>query len=185
MKLISDPLESLKVADQKGRILLGSRYAGKRFALHEAEDGTAILTPVIVVPEKEGMVTVNRLSERFAPLSQLKDNWDGNSSPAPSASVITYAREVMALLQAGALARGLPWVEPHLGANERGQVTLEWWKGERTLTLFVRSEETVEYLKAWGKDIESEMEDGEVSRLSDFVSLSHWLYEGNGEGTHE
>jgi len=178
MKLMSDPLASLKVADQKGRILLGSRYAGKRFALFEEEDGTAILTPVIVVPEKEGMVTAGRLAERFAPLSHLQDNWDGYGSLSPSAPLIAYAREVMALLQASALARGLPWVEPHIGSNERGQVTLEWWRGERTLTLFVRSEERVDYLMAWGKDIESEMKDGEVSRLSDFISLSHWLYEG-------
>ena len=76
------------------------------------------------------------------------------------------------------------WAEPHIGSNERGQVTLEWWQDTRTLTLFVRSEEQVDYLKAWGSHIENEMEDGEVSRLADFAALSRWLYQqGTQEGT--
>lgn len=171
-------LEELKVADQKGRILLGNRYAGKRFTLREEEDGTTILTPVVVVSEAEGLITSRRLAERFATLDGLQDNWDGNGSPVPQPALVLFAREVMALLQASALARELHWIDPHIGSNERGQVTIEWWHEERTLTLFVRSEKQVDYLKAWGSDIEKDMEDGEVSRLADFIALSHWLYQG-------
>jgi hypothetical protein len=175
-------LEELKVADQKGRILLGSRYAGKRFALREEDDGTTVLTPVAIIPENEGVITSRRLAERFAALEKLNDNWDGNGSVAPAAAVIHNAREVMALLQASALARNLPWVEPHIGANERGQIVLEWWQGDRTLTLFVRSPNQVDYLRAWGVDISKEMEDGGVSQVSEFIALSHWLYQ-DAEGT--
>src|SRR5207247_426169 len=34
-------------------ITLGSKYAGRRFAIREEADGTAILTPVLVVRESE------------------------------------------------------------------------------------------------------------------------------------
>ena len=180
MKLTQDAFEDIKVADQKGRVLLGSRYAGKRFAVHEESDGSALLTPVLIVPEKDQPLTSQGLAASFAGLEALRDDWDGHGSPAPTLPLLAYARETLALLHAGALARGLTWVEPHLGSNERGQITLEWWQGTRTLTLFVRSEEQVDYLKAWGSHIENDMEDGEVSRLADFAALSRWLYQ---EGT--
>lgn len=176
MKLQYDALTDLKVADDKGRILLGRRFAGKRFAVHEEPDGSALLIPVLVVPERDRPLTSRHLTDSFAEVEGLRDNWDGQGSVAPSAAVCGYAREVLAVLQAGALARGLAWTEPHIGANERGQITLEWWRDDRTLTLFVRSEDQVDYLKAWGANIETEMEDGEVSRLADFIALSRWLH---------
>ena len=177
MKLIQDAITGLKVADQKGRVLLGSRYAGKRFVIHEEADGTAILTPVLIVPEKDKPLTGRRLADQFAALETLPENWDGQNSPVPSATLIAYAREVVSLLHAGALARGLQWTEPHIGSNERGQILLEWWQGEHALTVFIRSEEQVDYLKSWGSDIESDMEDGTVDRIVDFVALSRWLYQ--------
>ena len=65
-----DFFAELKVADQKGRILLGSHYAGKRFAIHEEADGTAVLTPVVIVAgsEADGVITARRLADRFAVL---------------------------------------------------------------------------------------------------------------------
>lgn len=177
MKLAQDSLEGLKVADPRGRITLGSRYAGKHFAMWESEDGTATLIPVLIVPERDKPLTTGRLTEAFTSLETLRDNWDGHGSSAPSEGILSEAREALALLHACALARGLRWEEPHVGVNERGQITLEWWRRERSLTVFIRSEDRVDYLKSWGKDIEADIEDGELTRLSDFTSLSRWLYE--------
>ncbi len=176
MKLALDRLEGLKVADQKGRISLGSKYAGKHFAVREEADGTATLIPILIVPEREHPLTSGLLTETFHTLENMSDNWDGYGSPAPSPSLIAEAREVLALLHAGALARRLRWEEPHVGVNERGQITLEWWNDTRSLIVFIRSEDRMDYLKAWGKDIEGEMEDGELNRLADFVALTRWLY---------
>lgn len=176
MKLTPQLPQEIKIADQKGRITLGSRYAGKRFAVHEEADGTAILTPVLIVPEKDNPLTSRRLAECFASLETLTDNWDGRGSPAPSAKLIAAAQETLALLQAGALARGLAWTDPHIGSNERGHILLEWWKANRALTVFVRSEDQLDYLKSWGTNVINEMEDGEISRLADFAALSRWLY---------
>ncbi len=176
MKIGRAKLEMLKVADQKGRILLGSKYAGKHFAVREEADGTAVLIPVLIVPERDAPITSRRLNAIFAALEALRDNWDDNGSLAPLPECIAYAREAIALLQASTLARSVQWAEPHIGSNERGQVTLEWWREGRTLTLFVRSGDQVDYLKSWGSNIESEMEDGTVERIADFIALSHWLY---------
>lgn len=172
-------MDGVKVADQKGRVALGSKFAGKRFIVQELEDGSATLIPVLLIPEREQPLTSGSLAKTFHDLEVMTDNWDRNDSPAPSKALITEAREAMALLHAGTLARGLRWEEPHVGVNEKGQITLEWWQDERSLTIFIRSEDQMDYLKAWGTDIESEMEDGTLHRLADFALVSRWLYADN------
>src|SRR5437016_5543556 len=109
MKIAFDSLDGLKVADQKGRITLGSKYAGKHFAVREGEDGTATLIPVLLVPEWEHPLTSERLAETFEALQSLQDNWDGHGSPAPSEALLAEAKEALALLHAGAMARGVRW----------------------------------------------------------------------------
>lgn len=189
LKEARDTFEDVRTADGKGRVALGARFAGRRFAVREQPDGGALLTPVVITAESERPLTTRRLREAFAALENLPENWDGRGSVAPSPQTVAAAREALALLHAGALARGVPWREPHVSADERGQVTLEWWAGAgagtRTLTVFVRPGGRVDYLKAWGPDIESEMEDGELSRLSDFAVLSRWLYGAEGEQAGE
>ena len=175
MTRMLDSREDFRVVDQKGRIVLGSKYAGKRFAVREESDGSAVLIPVKIISAKEDLLTADFLNEQFASLTVLEDNWDGHGSLAPNSAQITAAREVFALLQAGVMANYLPWAAPHIGSNELGQVTLEWWAGKRSLTIYVRAENQADFLKSWGSDIEGEMEDGEIRRLSDFLALSRWL----------
>lgn len=117
-----------------------------------------------------------RETSKFGALDQLEDNWDGHGSLARSSTMLAEARAALALLHAGALGRNIRWEDLHIGVNERGEITMEWWQGERSLTVFVRSEGSIDYLKAWGTDIETQMEDGSLSSLSDFASLSSWLY---------
>ncbi|MDX1934255.1 MAG: hypothetical protein SFU56_16765 [Capsulimonadales bacterium] len=181
MSLLMETTE-FKVADQKGRVALGSKWAGKRFAVYEESDGKVMLSPVLVVPESEHPLTASRLRESFAFLEGLTDNWDGRGSLAPDPATIASAREALGLLQASALARGMGWVEPHIGANERGQITLEWWQENRSVTVFIRAENQVDYLKAWGTNIEAEMQDGEITTIADFIALSHWLNPGQRAG---
>ena len=97
--------------------------------------------------------------------------------PAPAPALVAFAQEVLARFHAATLAHSLPWEEPRIGSNERGQITLEWWYDPRTLTVFIRSAEHVDYLKSWGSDILKDMEDGEITRPSDFVTLTRWLYQ--------
>jgi hypothetical protein len=177
LKSAGDAFADVRTADNKGRITLGAHFAGRRFAVREQADGSALLTPVMITAETERPLTSRGLQKAFASLEGMINDWDGRGSLAPTPVMLAAAREALALLQSGALARGVPWSEPHVGVNERGQVTLEWWAGTRSLTVFIRSESQVDYLKSWGTNIESEMEDGELSRLSDFAAVSRWLYE--------
>ena len=166
----------IKTVDQKGRVVLGSRYAGKRFALEEQENGTAVLIPVLVVSESEQSLTNRYLTDQFTALQNDQGRLD---SPIPTPKRIAEAKETLALFQASALARSVRWHDPNIGSNERGEILLEWWWQNRSLTVFIGDQGAVRYLKAWGANIESEMQDGEISRISDFVQIAHWLYEGS------
>lgn len=177
MKTGFSAFADIKTADQKGRVVLGSRYAGKRFAFEEQENGTAVLVPVVVVSESEQSLTSRYLTDQFAALRENRGGSDDSPSPVPER--IDQAKETLALLQASALARGVRWHDPNISGNERGEVVLEWWWQSRSLTVFVGDRGAVRYLKAWGANIESEREDGELNRISDFVSVAHWLYGGS------
>ena len=47
---------------------------------------------------------------------------------------------------------------PHVGADEHGCATLEWWNGTRKLTLYCCSNPFEALLKVWGPDINAEMQ---------------------------
>ena len=54
------------------------------------------------------------------------------------------------------------------------EIVLEWWKGEKKLAIYA-SPGAIEYVKVWGPDIFSEMEDGNIENAQDFQSLWRWL----------
>ena len=39
--------------DEKGRIALGSDFSGKNFRIARSEEGEILLTPVVVIPERD------------------------------------------------------------------------------------------------------------------------------------
>jgi len=51
-----------KVADKKGRITLGSKYAKKTFLIEKKKDGTVILKPAEVVPIDEAWLWKNKVA---------------------------------------------------------------------------------------------------------------------------
>lgn len=66
------------------------------------------------------------------------------------------------------------WEEPHVSMEGSDVATLEWWRGEKKLTLFV-SESQVEFLKVWGANMVSEMEEGSVGAGRSLMDLWDWL----------
>jgi hypothetical protein len=52
-----------------------------------------------------------------------------------------------------------------------GEPVFEWWSGEKKLTIYFQ-EHSAEYVKVWGSNVHSEMEDGD---LGDFLPLLQWL----------
>ena len=50
--VFEDIKESIK-ADEKGRVLLGRDFSGKHFRISVSANGEILLTPVVVIPERD------------------------------------------------------------------------------------------------------------------------------------
>jgi hypothetical protein len=66
------------------------------------------------------------------------------------------------------------WFAPHVSADEDGDVVLEWWKGDRKLTLYV-SPNTVEYIQVERPAVSSDLVDGVIETSDDRRELWRWL----------
>lgn len=69
--------------------------------------------------------------------------------------------------------QNLTWVYPHIAGDE-DEISLEWWKGQRNITVFIRNFQ-IEILKIWGSNIHDEMEESCMADISEFVELWKWL----------
>jgi hypothetical protein len=107
-------------------------------------------------------------------LEVLGTNWDGFESDKPNAHAIANATMLLPVFFHAAFEARYTWVQPHVGANEVGDITFEWWNKNRKLTLYISSNE-VDYIKVWGADIDTEMEDGKLDSDIEFAALWQWL----------
>ena len=82
--------------------------------------------------------------------------------------------DALGVTRAGKLA-GL-W--PHLGADDRGCATMEWWRGERKLTLYTVSIPHEALLKSWGPNMHSDMEFVSVLDSTAVREAFKWLANG-------
>jgi hypothetical protein len=113
--------------------------------------------------------TAKREIER---LDKLDANWDGYGSAKPNADAIKRAISTVPDFISSAEKTG-GWSLPHVAANEDGEVLLEWWKGDKKLTLFVKAD-GIDYLRTWGERIEHDMDDGELTGDT-FPALWAWF----------
>jgi hypothetical protein len=67
--------------------------------------------------------------------------------------------------------------EPHIGADENGCATFEWWDGQRKLTLYTVSPPDEALLKSWGANISSEMEWINTTDAEAVRAAFEWLVE--------
>jgi hypothetical protein len=68
---------------------------------------------------------------------------------------------------------GLSWVEPHR-SGDTNEVSLEWWKGKKNLTVFIRGYQT-EVLKVWGSNINDEMKEMPIATRDELLVLWRWF----------
>ncbi len=73
---------NLKLADSKGRILLGKSYAGTTLLAEQHEDGTIILRPAVTVPTNEAWLWKNKIA-LAAVTRGLDEARAGNQAAAP------------------------------------------------------------------------------------------------------
>jgi hypothetical protein len=67
------------------------------------------------------------------------------------------------------------WAPPHITCSDLGEIVCEWWKGEHKLTIYF-GDNGPEFIKVWGTDIETEMEDGQLTEGWGLTSLWLWLH---------
>jgi hypothetical protein len=104
------------------------------------------------------------------------EDWNGHGAAKPSTHAILKARRWLVQMRTDAISTERPWRKPHVVPDQDGDIVFEWSNGMRTLSVYVSSD-AVEYLKVWGADVRSEMEDAEVKTREDNQSLWLWLME--------
>lgn len=107
-------------------------------------------------------------------LGNLLPGWNGYDVAAPKPGSILRAKKWIRKMYEDVARMEAPWQDPHVAADENGDVTFEWWSGNKGLTIYV-AEQEVTYLKDWGSDIVTEMEDGLVSTAEQRRELWAWL----------
>ena len=121
-------------------------------------------------PLRDTQGTRNKLRDMLS----WQENWNGYDASRPNPSSIQRASRWISKMRMDASATGKPWREPHVVPDENGDIAFEWWNDGRNLTVYV-SPNVIDYLKVWGSDIDSEMEDGLIATPKDDQALWHWL----------
>ncbi len=96
--------DGLKVVGASGQISLGKRYAGKALRVETRDDGTILLTPVVLVPESQMWTLAepdrSRISRGMA--------WAGDNPPRKSELAALSAKAGADRPRRGARRRGKP-----------------------------------------------------------------------------
>ncbi|GAC1502261.1 MAG: hypothetical protein NVS4B12_16070 [Ktedonobacteraceae bacterium] len=102
------------------------------------------------------------------------EGWNGYDACAPKYEAVQYADHWIELFYQEVIGSGQSWIEPNVTASAEGEVVFEWRRGIKSLTVFIGNE-IAEYVKDWGTDINTEMEDGYVNSPSIRHALWKWL----------
>lgn len=117
----------------------------------------------------------NRFPETERKIIELMtwpDGWDDDDVPRPNPTSVRRARSWAEDLYRD-LSAGL-WIKPHVSADDGGEVSFEWWKGRKKLSVYI-SPAAVEYIKVEKVDSSVEMEDGLIETLTERRHLWNWL----------
>lgn len=107
-------------------------------------------------------------------LAKWPAGWNGYNALAPDYSAIQYAEHWIELFYSEMLDLGMAWLEPNVTASAEGEVVFEWRHGINRLTIYI-SKQSAEYVKDWGADINSEMDDGLANSPAIRQALWKWL----------
>ncbi len=116
---------------------------------------------------------VNALEEIDA-LKDLPAGWNGYGAAAPNPTAVRKAKSLLEHICEDAIATSGTWFAPSIIADAFGNVVFEWWEDGRKLTVYV-TPTVAEYVKVWGPDMFSDMEDGDIEGAEDRRALWRWL----------
>jgi len=102
------------------------------------------------------------------------NGWNGYDACAPRFEAVQYADHWIELLYQEVMNSGQEWVVPNVTANAEGEVVFEWRHGAKRLTIYIGNQ-SAEFVKVWGLDINTDMDDGYADSPSKRTSLWKWL----------
>jgi len=100
--------------------------------------------------------------------------WNGYDALAPDYKAVQYAGHWIELFYQEVVASGQEWIEPNVTASPEGEVVFEWWCGAKGLTIYIGNQ-SAEYLRDWGANVNTEMEDGYANSPDIRRNLWTWL----------
>jgi len=112
--------------------------------------------------------------EALLKLRGYETDWDGNGSAKPMVEAIANAEARLPELYR--IACNLPfWRNPDVSASESGEISFEWWGDSRKVTMYFGAT-TMEVIKVWGVDIDTQMDHFPLNVVDEFASVWIWLY---------
>lgn len=142
---------------------LGGFYFGSPAASFSARD-------IKEVAREEILPTLSEIYD----LLTWPEGWNGYNACAPKYEAIQYAAHWIELFYLEVTGSGQDWLEPNVTASAEGEVVFEWRHGMNRLTIYIGNQ-SAEYVKDWGADINTEMEDGYANSPSIRQALWKWL----------
>ena len=112
--------------------------------------------------------------QKLRQISYRLANWDDKGSLKPNPIALSKTHIILENFLNAIIESGRIWRTPFISSDEDGHITLEWENGLHELHIEI-SENTEEYLKIWGINIEHEMHLGFL-QPSEYVDLWDWLY---------
>ncbi|MFN6569927.1 hypothetical protein [Dendronalium sp. ChiSLP03b] len=85
-----------------------------------------------------------------------------------------YTLEWLDRLRSLVAANQMWWCEPLVNLSFDSEIVFEWWYKNNKLTVYILGN-NAEYIKVWGADIDSEMEDGSATSPAELTDLWKWL----------
>ncbi len=107
-------------------------------------------------------------------VARFPEDWDDAGSSAPRPSAVANASARLVEICGMAIQSG-PWVAPHVSASETGDITFEWWNGQRKLTVYF-GDTGLEVIEVWGPDIQEQMRVVQLNGGDAMAQSWAWLY---------
>lgn len=112
--------------------------------------------------------------QKLRQISYRGVDWDDKGSMKPNPMALSKASIILENFLFAIIESGRLWRQPFISSDEDGHITIEWENGLHELHIEI-SEDTEEYLKIWGINIEHEMH-LDFLHPSEYVELWDWLY---------
>jgi hypothetical protein len=111
---------------------------------------------------------------RIRVVQDRKEGWNDYDALPPNRDAIVYAKSWLRALFQELEEANLIWLQPHVTSSAEGEIVLQWWNDPKRLTIYFSAHEAT-FIKSWGPDIETEMEDGDAASATSRARLWEWL----------